>query len=275
MVYPTSWDVRTTDYWVHQLDAAQNIVKSWNILSDPTLPSIPASAPYRVDVRFHNYGSSAVRIRLAAQSIGHQSGNQGQVIYTDYSPDLLPGEEFLHYHWLQMWAEPVDLRLWVDNAYTGNPIGSGNAPPGTPPPWPANIAQGELFDMALRSRHITAIQLGAGPGQDAIVINVTDNQGYALPGVSIGGDLTGTTDANGNAQFTVRPGAHNVNLSKSGYNPGGGSINVTFSGQTFKFQLSPSTPPVTPPPIIIHDTITINVTDATGKPMQGVDAEVT
>ncbi len=169
----SDWDVRTTDLWVHQLDSQFGTpIKSWNILSDPTIPSIPLGGFVRIDVRVHNYTKGHVNVRLVLQTIGRTTGNMGNVIYSNFTGDLAPEDEFVLVHWVPMWGEDVYERLWLDNAYASGP----NCQAGAAPPWPLTCRQGELYDFALSSRHLIAINMQTGGGGITPTVTVSPNQ---------------------------------------------------------------------------------------------------
>lgn len=235
------WDVRTTDLWVHQLNSSGGVVQSWNILSDPTIPTIPAGAQIRVDVRFRNYGATHVSVRVVMQTIGRVTGSQGQVIYSPFSGDLAPNTENVQSMFAPMWGEPIYQRLWFDNEYAQ----SGNCPAGAPPPWGINTCrQGEVFDYALSSRHLTAINLTSGPSTYNIggVVVIQGTQTPISGAVVTLSDGRGglTTGADGIFSFTVIPSTYSLHVSASGYNdgqivnivvpPSHGSLVVELSG---------------------------------------------
>jgi hypothetical protein len=170
MSVPLPWDVRTTDLWVHHIDGAGNIIKSWNILQGE-IPEIPSAASegvannVRIDIRLKNFSASySVTVRAVCQTIGISSGNAGALIYTP-STALAPNQEAVHAFILPMWEEDVYERLWVHNT-----AGVGNCPAGQPPPW-TGCYQGELFDFALSSRHLVRINKATvGPVATALTI---------------------------------------------------------------------------------------------------------
>ena len=192
---------------------------------------------------------------------------------------MTPGKEVVFYHWITMWAEPVDLRLWLDNQYTGSPIGSGNAPAGQAPPWQPVYAQGELFDFALSSRHVTALSL-AGAAGSSIVANAQisgSTQGIANATIQLVNGMGNTvatqvTDPTGSVQFdNLPPDAYTVQAQSNFYSfslitniivpP---NKTVTLLGTpTGTNQPPPGGDGVTPPPISNAVTTTISVYDST------------
>jgi len=180
------WDVRTTDLWVHEVDASGNILHSWNILQGQ-IPEILGDVGYsnlRVDARLKNFGSVQVSARLVLQTVSAVAPEQryGEVIYTN-SQILNPNAEAVFYHWVQMWNEDVYQRLWVDNT-SMVPGNLGNCPAGQAPPW-SDCRQGELFDYLLSSRHLVYCRLAGAVGY-TVMIQVRDqSSGVGIQGATV------------------------------------------------------------------------------------------
>jgi hypothetical protein len=283
----STWDVRTVDMWIYQLDNLGNTVNSWNILEGFT-PAIPAGTKFICSVRLKNFGTQNVNVKLATQAVGHLSGNLGQVIYTNPSGLLGAGATIVLAQTITMWSEPVDLRNWVVNNLTGSPTGSGNAPAGAAPPWSTNYAQGELFDYALSSRHVTALQvigMGSAPNNSVQVFTYVDGEPNPIPNATVqlinaNGSvaLVQNSDVSGSVIFQGLPaGTYSVQAQASGwtFQPYQGlviptTLIVKLSGTSVSVPTGP--PGLTPPPsgagsvpfsIRVYDQAATNQTNGT------------